>query len=294
MVCGQQQMSTIQEHEVHAESAHDLYAVETAPGGIGDKDLELLAQCTNLRVLVLDYQQISDLSPLAELPLEYLSLTGNEISDLSPLAGLTELQVLDLGENPVRATEVLAKLPALREVTLEATGITSVEVFRGSEIQALNVRTTWVTDYTPLEECPNLTRLITGSMPEGAAETLAGLAGLEELRLYSTPQLDLTLFQTFQRLQTVDFFGSTVSHSEALAELSTLRYVNLGDTGVNDLSFAPSMPALTELDLRENSLSDLTPLLECPWLTRLVLSPRHQKLAQEQLAQASFEIVYGD
>lgn len=294
MVCSQQQMSTIQEHEVHAESAHDLYAVETAHGGIGDKDLELLAQCTNLRVLVLDYQQISDLSPLAELPLEYLSLTGNEISDLSPLAGLTELQVLDLGENPVRATEVLAELPALREVTLEATGITSVEVFRGSEIQALNVRTTWVTDYTPLEECPNLTRLITGSMPEGAAETLAGLAGLEELRLYSTPQLDLTLFQTFQRLQTVDFFGSTVFHSEALAELSALRYVNLGETGVNDLSFAPSMPALTELDLRENSLSDLTPLLECPWLTRLVLSPRHQELAREQLARASFEIVYGD
>ncbi len=238
------------------------------------------------------YQQISDLSPLAQLPIEYLSLTGNEVSDLGPLTGLTELQVLDLGQNPVRATEVLAELPALREVTLEATGITSVEVFRWSELQSLNVRTTWVTDYTPLEECPNLTRLITGSMPEGAAKTLAGLTGLEELRLYSTPQMDLSLFQRLQRLQKVDFFGSKISHPEALADLPALGYVNLGETGVEELSFAPTMPALTELDLRENFLTDLTPLLECPWLTRLVLSPRHQELAREQLAQAPFEVIY--
>lgn len=61
---------------------------------------------------------------------------------------------------------------------------------------------------------------------------------------------------------------------------------------MEELSFAPTMPALTELDLRENFLTDLTPLLECPWLTRLVLSPRHQELAREQLAQAPFEVSY--
>lgn len=292
LICGQTPIGTLQEHEEMVSSAHDLYVVQTPHGDIENEDLELLAQCTNLRVLILDYQQISDLTPLAGLPLEYLSLTGNEVSDLGPLAGMTELQVLDLGENPVRTAQMLAQLPALREVVLEATGVTSVEVFRGSAIQSLNVRTTWVTDYTPLEDCPNLTRLVTGSMPQGAAETLAGLTGLEELRLYSTDGVDLSLFQAFQRLREVDFFGSSVSHPEALTQLASLQYVNLGETGVRDLTFAASMPALTELDLRENTLTDLTPLLECPWLTRLVLSPRHQQLAQEQLAQAPFEIVY--
>ena len=292
MVCGQQQMSTLQEHEIHAEDAHDLYVVETLHGEIDDEDLKLLAQCTNLRVLILDYQQISDLSPLAELPLEYLSLTGNAVSDLSPLAGLTELQVLDLGENPVRLVEILAGLPALQEVTLEATGVTSVEVFRGSNLQSLNVRTTWVTDYTPLEECSNLTRLVTGSMPEGAVETLAGLTGLEELRLYSTSQVDLTLFTGFQELRALDLFGSTISHPEALTGLPGLVYVNLGETGVKDLSFLPSMQAMTILDLRENQLTDLTPLLECPWLEQLVLSPRHQGLAREQLDGAAFSVEY--
>ena len=164
--------------------------------------------------------------------------------------------------------------------------------FAGSDIQYLNVRTTWVTDYTPLETCPSLTRLVTGSMPEGAAETLAGLSGLEELRLYSTDGLDLSLFQALQRLREVDFSGSAVSHLEALTTLSSLQYVNLTETGTRDLAFAASIPALTELDLRDNHLTDLTPLLDCPWLTRLVLSSRHPGLAREQLAQAPFEIVY--
>ncbi len=292
LVCGQVLVDTRQEHEELVNTAHDRYVVETAHGDIDNEDLALLAQCTNLRVLILDYQQISDLSPLSGLPLEYLSLTGNQISDLAPLTSCQTLRVLDLGENPVRNAGILTQLPLLREVVLEATGITSVDTFAGSAIQSLNVRTTWVTDYTPLERCPNLTRLIIGDLPDGAAQTLAGLTSLEELRLYSSPGVDLTFFSEYQMLQDLDLYGSTISNPEALAQLPRLRAVNLGETGLEDLSFLPSLPAMTDLDLRANLLSDLTPLLECPWLTRLVLSERHQSLALEQLAGAPFQIVY--
>lgn len=292
LVCGQTLMGTLQEHEDQAGFVHDRYAVATPHGDISDEDLALLEECVNLKVLILDYQQISDLSPLAELPLEYLSLTGNQVSDLSPLAGQTELRVLDLGENPVRSVEVLAQLTALQEVTLEATGITSVEVFEGSGIQSLNARGTWITDFSPLESCPDLTRLIVGELPSGAAETLAGLTGLVELRLYSTQEVDLSHFAGFQTLQDLDLYGSTISHPEALTLLSSLRLLNLGETGVNDLSFLTEMPAMTEADLRNDPLTDLTPLLDCPWLTLLTLSKQHQPLAEKQLNQAPFRIQY--
>ena len=285
-------MGTLQEHEDQAGFVHDRYAVATPHGDISDEDLALLEECVNLKVLILDYQQISDLSPLAELPLEYLSLTGNEVSDLSPLAGQTELRVLDLGENPVRSVEVLAQLTALQEVTLEATGITSVEVFAGSGIQSLNARGTWITDFSPLESCPDLTCLIVGELPSGAAETLAGLTGLVELRLYSTQEVDLSHFAGFQTLQDLDLYGSTISHPEALTLLSSLRLLNLGETGVNDLSFLTEMPAMTEVDLRNDPLTDLTPLLDCSWLTLLTLSKQHQPLAEKQLNQAPFRIQY--
>lgn len=292
LVCGETLMGTLQEHEEQVGVAHDRYAVETTHGDIGDGDLELLAQCTNLRVLILDYQQITNLSPLADLPLEYLSLTGNQISDLSPLAGQTELRVLDLGENPVRSAEVLSGLTALQEVTLEATGITSVEIFEGSGIQSLNVRGTWVTDFSPLESCLSLSRLVVGELPGGAAETLAGLTGLVELRLYSTQEVDLSHFAGFQKLQDLDLYGCTLLHPEALTLLSSLRFLNLGETGVSDLTFLTEMPAMTDVDLRNDPLTDLTPLLDCPWLTLLTLSPRHQPLVQEQLTQAPFQIQY--
>lgn len=292
LVCGQSLVGTIQEHEEFINSAHDRYASETSHGDIGDEDLALLAQCTNLRVLVLDYQQVSDLSPLAELPLEYLSLTGNLVSDLRPLSELNGLQMLDLGENPVRSVEALSGLTELQQLTLEATGIRSVDSLQGSNIRFLNVRSTEVADLSPLESCPNLARLIVGEMPDGAAQTLSGLTGLEELRLYATQEVDLSHFAGLQKLRNLDVYGSTISHPEALVLLPELRYVNLGATGLHDSSFLIQMPALTDVDLRDNSIAGLTPLLDCPWLSLLILSEQHRPLAQEQLSHASFQIVY--
>lgn len=292
LVCGQTLAGSVQEHAELAEYCHDHYTVETAHGDISDHDLKLLSQCTNLRVLVLDYQQITDLSPLANLSLEYLSLTGNQIANLAPLSGMEALRVLDLGENPVRSVDALAELPALQEVTLEATGITSVDVFAESGIQSLNVRSTWITDFSSLASCPNLSRLIVGELPGGAVETLAGLINLEELRLYATSAVDLSYFVGFQKLRELDLYGSAISHPEALAQLPNLRFVNLGGTGVCDLSFLTQLPAMTDLDLREDPLTDLTPLLDCPWLTILILSSQHQPLVQEQLSHAAFQIQY--
>lgn len=292
LVCGASLMGTIQEHRDQIGPFHDLYAPETTYGDISDSDLTLLAQCTNLRVLILDYQQITDLSPLAELPLEYLSLTGNQIADLSPLAGQTGLRVLDVADNPVRSAAALAGLTALQEVTLEATGITSVEDFAESNVQSLNVRGTWVTDFSSLASCSSLVRLIIGELPSGAAETLGGLTGLVELRLYATQGVDLSYFTGLQRLEDLDLYGCSILHPEALTQLSSLRLLNLGQTGVSDLSFLTEMPVMTDVDLRNDPLTDLTPLLECPWLSLLTLSPRHQSLAQAQLAQAPFQIQY--
>ena len=292
LVCGQELVGTIRGHEDMANWAHDYYMEERAHGDIGDEDLALLEHCVNLKALILDYQQISDLAPLAQLPLEYLSLTGNEISDLSPLSGMTELQVVDLGENPVRSAEVLAGLPALRKATLDFTGITSVEAFAGSSIQSLSLFQVWVSDYSPLEDCPSLSRLVVSQLSDTTMESLMGLTGLEELRMYNTTGVNLSRFGAFQELRELDLYGCSLIHPEALTSLSSLRGLNLGETGLRELSFLPDMPVLETLDLRGDPLTDLTPLLECRGLNRLILSPLHQSLAREQLEQALFEIVF--
>ena len=293
LVCRQTVVDTPRNHEETALSSHDRYGENTLHGDISDEDLKLLAQCTNLQILILDYQQITDLSPLSGLPLSYLSLAGNRISDLRPLSDLTKLQTLDLSENPVRSAEVLAELTALQEVTMEAVDITSVEVFAGSDIRFLNIRgNKGITDFSPLKSCPALSRLTIGELSGEAVQTLKGLTNLTELNLYSAHPVDLNCFTGFQKLCFLDLYGSTVSHPEALASLPNLRYLNIGETGVNDLSFLQKLPAMTDVDLRENPITDLTPLLDCPKLTSLCLSKRHQPLAQKQLSPALFKIQF--
>lgn len=293
IVCGTELPGTLQEHESMMETAHDRYISQIMHGDIGDGDLSLLERCTNLKVLVLDYQQIRDISPLEGLPLEYLSLAGNQVTDIRALSGCTSLQVLDLEENPVRDIQVLEALPMLRELCLEATGITSLEVLSGSALEKLNVRSTWVTDYGVLADCGSLRSLVAGELPSGAWESIAGLVSLEELRVYSSSGLDLSLLAGMENLRDMDLYGSSISKPEALALLPRLRNLNLGETGLMDLSFMPDMPALAFLDLRENPIEDFGPLLDCPQLRELNISSWQSEQAELQLEGSGLSISVG-
>jgi hypothetical protein len=66
-------------------------------------DVSHLANLTNLTYLVLEFnQRIGDISPLANLiSLEALDLDSNQISDITSLANLTSLVDLRLGSNQI-------------------------------------------------------------------------------------------------------------------------------------------------------------------------------------------------
>lgn len=92
-------MGTLREHEEMVSSAHDLYAVGYYPRRHRRPGSGPAGPMHHLRVLILDYQQITDLLPLASLPLEYLSLTGNAVSNLISLSGCWKLQTMDGGKS---------------------------------------------------------------------------------------------------------------------------------------------------------------------------------------------------
>ena len=245
------------------------------------------------RVLVLDYQQISDISALAALPLEYLSLTGNRVEDLSPLAGCTGLQVLDLGENPVKDIRALSGLSSLRELCLDYTGISSLSPLSGLPLEKLKARSVWIKDYSPLESCPSLVSLITGELPSGAWESIARLSTLEELRVYSSSGLDLSLLEGMDRLRDLDVYGSGISNPQALILLPQLSMLNLGETGLSSLDFVPRLPALTGIDLREDPIGDFGVLLDCPYLKGLNISAWQLEQAERQLEGGELTISCG-
>ena len=68
----------------------------------GIVSLQGMEHATSLRYLWLSGNGISDISPLADLPLIVLALDGNPIGDFRPLAEMTELQYLALDNTSLR------------------------------------------------------------------------------------------------------------------------------------------------------------------------------------------------
>ena len=94
---------------------------------LGIRNLSGLETATNLQLLYLNSNEISDLRPLANLDkLRYLYLNSNEISDLRPLVNLDRLQVLSLDSNEISDLRPLANLTQLRGLSLNSNEISDL------------------------------------------------------------------------------------------------------------------------------------------------------------------------
>ena len=77
-----------------------------------------------LRLLIIADNQVSDLSPLANLKhLHYLEIFVNRVKDLSPLAGLRELVDVNISYNPISDITPLLNSPMMQRIWLESTKV---------------------------------------------------------------------------------------------------------------------------------------------------------------------------
>ena len=117
------------------------------------ESLEGLQHAPNLRLLDLDGNRISDLTPLANLTnLVELGLDRNRVSDISLLAGLINLQVLTIDENRISDLTPLVNLHSLEALTLRRNLITDVEALSGlTRLRSLAVEENLIMDHSPLD-----------------------------------------------------------------------------------------------------------------------------------------------
>ena len=141
-------------------------------------------QDSTVRKLTLDRTSVTDLSPLAELPLTKLTFSWTQVTDLAPLRSPTlsgslhevamqEVQIADFTplaactklEAFYAAGTPLADLSCLRgcqlhDLNVEGTKVTDIAVLAGMPLQSLNLRSTAITDLSPLLKCPALKQLL--------------------------------------------------------------------------------------------------------------------------------------
>jgi serine/threonine protein kinase len=213
----------------------DCEGRQFAPGQISD-----LGPLRGLKLKVLRVSRnfwLSDLSPLAGMPLERLEAYHVRVGDLRPLA-TTKLRFLHFGGNEVADLAPLRGLP-LEELHLEDSQFSdlgAVAEFR--KLKVLIVRDAKVTDLTPLRGLP-----------------------IKRLDCAGCQIQDLTPVATLRDLE-VCTCGRTL-----IASLGPLRGLGVkivqckGNPNLHDLSPLKDLPFLQELSLDVQPRRDL-PLLE--------------------------------
>lgn len=280
IICGNEVLKDWTEHNT---AHYDLKNDSTLWSGRGDiSDLEELKKLPSLEALVLDYQEIADISPLEEMQLTYLSLCGNEVKDLSALAGMQTLQALWLEDNPVADGAVLSNLTSLHELEISGTNLSEAADFCDLPLEVLKMRDTLITDLSPLRLLRNLKVLTAGDVDAQGMETIQKMKQLEYLTVSGMVK-DLTGFSGMQRLAMLDLSLSRLDSLEGVEALPRLEYLGFGYTSPESLEPLTKSEVLEYVEMVGAQIGDYTPLLRCKRVHTVHVGFSRKEEAERQL-----------
>lgn len=164
---------------------------------------------------------VTDITPLAGLPLKFLDLTGLPISDLSPLEGMP-LEELYLENTHVSDIGSLESMP-LRILRMEQTDVGDISPLRGAPLRQLNLYGTKVEDISAVSNMPLDTLWLTAT----AIRDLGVLRGkhLESLDIENTAVEDLGVLAGMSTLKRLNIAGCAVADVTPLAGLRLERLI---------------------------------------------------------------------
>jgi len=234
------------------------------------RDIGPLAALNNLSHLDIGGNEIRDLSPISHL-VELISLdaSNNEIEDLAPLQSLTKLKDLDLFWNNVRDITPLGQLVSLEKLflggpngernkitdftplaqlshlidfTLQGEDITRVPASVLSQLAALAVRASGLTDITLFTKFSNLIKL----------------------DLFYNNISDLTPLRTanFDNLQQLNLSANAISDLSPLSDVVFPQLVNIQIDGQRSMKWVSQDEASFKL---ENKVRDVDGTLIAPY-----------------------------
>ncbi len=170
---------------------------------------------TNLTRLILDENQISDISTISDLPnLIWLHLNENQISDISVLSGLSnlislylnnnqisdissisdipDLAVLDLNENQISDISVLSGLTNLRWLYLSDNQISDISDFSDlTNLISVDLSYNQINDISVINNLTNIKRLYLSNNKISDISVISGLTNLMKLYLCSNQISDI-------------------------------------------------------------------------------------------------------
>ncbi|MDI6774450.1 MAG: hypothetical protein QME60_03510 [Verrucomicrobiota bacterium] len=200
---------------------------------------------------------LTDVSALAGLPIESLSLAKTSVSDLGALRGM-RLREVDLRQTPVRDLSPLAGMP-LVSLDIRGTRVESLDSLRGMKLRMLAIGESAIDDISPLVGMP-LERLEAAATKIRDISPLAGMS-LRAVNIGGTRARDLSVL----RGTPLDQLYASETKVEDLSPLqgAPLRYLDIRSSRVKNLAVIAQLP-LVYPDCREVDAEDFHPLEKSP------------------------------
>ena len=200
-----------------------------------------------------DADCVTDITGLEKFTaLEYLSLKYNKVSDASPVEGLSSLQTLILGENPITSLN-LESLGNLVDLRLYGTDISEIDLSKTPKLEYLYLQRTKVTavDLTVLPELEQA--LVNDCSQLGELK----VAGLQKLTRLDAVKGNLSAFEISDCPELMELhLNSNKIASVKLTNLPKLMRLNLYDNKLTALDVS-KLPFLMWLFVYDNQLTIL-------------------------------------
>ncbi|MDE0013345.1 MAG: hypothetical protein OXU36_19530, partial [Candidatus Poribacteria bacterium] len=147
--------------------------------------------------------------------LTHLAAEGMDIQDLEGLQFASNLQSLNLRENPLSDLSPLSGLPALKEVRFSGESLSDLSPLTGlTNLEVVRFWKTSISDLSPL----------------------AGLTKLRWLEFKSSPVSDLSPLVELTNLKRLETYGSKELDLSPLKGLTSLVHLTIASSGVSDIS----------------------------------------------------------
>ncbi len=230
---------------------------------------------TNLRAAIAEELGKSPNAPITveEMGrLEGFRAVNRNIRDLTGLQYATNLDWLEVGENPFSDLSPLAGLINLRTLSFPRSNVSDLSPLAG----LINLDNLWfnagarVSDLSPLAGLINLRIIHAGGHSISDLSPLAGLTKLEHIYLPGTELIsDLTPLARLSLLEELYLDRGNISDISPLVGFTMLERLGLSGNDISDISPLAGLTNLTWLRIHDNEISNVSPMLRLTNLTWL-------------------------
>ena len=274
-------------------------------------DISLLAQIPTLEVADLSWNLVTDLTPLANLPLVELYLQGNPIGDFTPIKALypnllgRNFEYIEYAQAENPGAVITFPDPMMESKIRAAINIPEGDITAGdaAKITRLDIRNEWspqipreimvknlqgieyfinlrelsavfndISDISALSRLAQLRDIDLGGNPVGDIGALSGLINLERLTLFGGQFKDVNPLAGLTSLVSLNLGGIQLYDISQLAALTKIDNLYLGGCGIDDISSLAGMTSMFRLELQDNYITDLSPLAGMANLIKLKLA----------------------